>query len=219
MTGDTFNGPTAEQHGDHGHQTNNYYNGSRPPARWPHQVGVIPPRAECFQDRAEMARLQQVLEGGGTAVVGPAGRALVGGVLAGLGGVGKTQLAADYARTAWSRGEVDLLVWITVGSRSAVVTGYAQAAAEVRGIEVDDPEDAAKAFLTWLEPKTSPGPCRWLVVLDDVADPAHLRGLWPPTSPVGRTLVTTRRRDAALTGPSRRPIPVGMFTPPKQPTT
>ena len=104
-------------------------------------------------------------------------------------------------------------MWITVGSRSAVVTGYAQAAAEVRGIEVDDPEDAAKAFLTWLEPKTSPGPCRWLVVLDDVADPAHLRGLWPPTSPVGRTLATTRRRDAALTGPSRRPIPVGEFTP------
>lgn len=39
--------------------------------------------------------------------------------------------------------------------------------------------------------------CRWLIVLDDVTDPADLNGLWPPASPHGRILVTTRRRDAA----------------------
>ncbi|MDX6346700.1 MAG: hypothetical protein QOF84_1490 [Streptomyces sp.] len=50
-------------------------------------------------------------------------------------------------------------------------------------------------------------------MLDDVTDPADLHGLWPAASPYGRTLVTTRRRDAALTGDGRRMIEVGLFTP------
>ncbi|MFI9307465.1 hypothetical protein [Streptomyces triculaminicus] len=43
-------------------------------------------------------------------------------------------------------------------------------------------------------------------MLDDVADPADLGGvggrlsLWPPARPYGRTVLTTRRRDAALPG-------------------
>ncbi|WP_159104101.1 hypothetical protein [Streptomyces sp. CdTB01] len=35
---------------------------------------------------------------------------------------------------------------------------------------------------------------------------------WPPASPHGRTLVTTRRRDAALTGDGRRLVEVGLFS-------
>ncbi|MFI5532085.1 FxSxx-COOH system tetratricopeptide repeat protein [Kitasatospora sp. NPDC051853] len=181
----------------------------RTPAPWPHQVGRIPPRAGSFQDRAEAVRLAAVLEGGGTAVVGPAGGVRAGGVLTGLGGVGKTQLAADYARTAWGAGELDVLVWITAAGTEAVVAGYAQAGAELLGAE---PEVAAQAFLAWLEPKPEGRPCRWLVVLDDVADPDDLRGWWPPQSPHGRTLVTTRRRDAALAGAGRRLVEVGLFT-------
>ncbi|WP_265560307.1 FxSxx-COOH system tetratricopeptide repeat protein [Streptomyces hygroscopicus] len=165
---------------------------------------MIPPRAQCFQDRAEVARLRTALAGGGTAVIGQ--------VLAGMGGVGKTQLAADYARHAQESGAVDVLVWITADSAAAVAAGYAQAGIEVLGADPADLEGAARAFLAWLEPKAGANPCRWLVVLDDVADPADLRGLWPPASPHGRTLVTTRRRDAALTGTSRRSIEVGLFT-------
>ncbi|MER6979314.1 tetratricopeptide repeat protein [Streptomyces carpinensis] len=50
------------------------------------------------------------------------------------------------------------------------------------------------------------------MVLDDVADPADLHGLWPPAGPHGRTLVTTRRRDAALAGEGRRLVRVGLFS-------
>ncbi|SEO98883.1 Tetratricopeptide repeat-containing protein [Actinacidiphila rubida] len=213
MAGDVFHGPVAGQLGDHTTQYNSFH-ASRPRASWPHQVGVIPSRAECFQDRAEAARLRQVLSDGGTAAVagGRARRELTGGVLAGLGGVGKTQLAADFARTSWSAGEVDVLVWLTAGTRGAAVDVYARAAVELLGADADDPERAAATFLAWLEPKSGARPCRWLVVLDDVADPSVLAGLWPPVSPLGRTLVTTRRRDAALTGPGRRRIEVGEFT-------
>ncbi|MGW7380717.1 FxSxx-COOH system tetratricopeptide repeat protein [Streptomyces sp. NPDC054794] len=193
------------------HQHRHEHAAPRTPASWPHQVGVIPSRADCFQDRAEAARLCQALAGVDTAVL--VGQDTVRGqVLTGMGGVGKTQLAADYARTAWQTRTLDVLVWITAGTRSAAVTGYARAAAEVLAADIDDRETAAEKFVAWLEPKPHRRPCRWLIVLDDVADPDALQGLWPPASPHGRTLVTTRRRDAALTGCQRRLINVGLFT-------
>lgn len=134
-------------------------------------------------------------------------------VLTGIGGVGKTQLAADYARTACFRGEVEVLVWISASSHSAIMAGFAQAGVEVLGADPRDPEQAARAFLAWLEPKAGQKLCRWLIVFDDVTDPADTRGWWPPASPLGRVLVTTRRREAALTGAGRRLVTVGLFTP------
>ncbi|MFJ1581831.1 NB-ARC domain-containing protein [Streptomyces sp. NPDC088197] len=137
---------------------------------------------------------------------------MVGQVLTGMGGVGKTQLAARHARDAWRSGRLDLLVWVTATSRQAVVDGLAEAAQTLLGADREDPERAARAFLAWLEPKPAPEAPRWLVVLDDVTDPADLTGLWPPDSPTGRTVVTTRSRDAALTGRGRRQVTVGVFT-------
>ncbi|MCL7427082.1 tetratricopeptide repeat protein [Streptomyces sp. YS415] len=134
------------------------------------------------------------------------------GVVVGMGGVGKTQLAAHYARSLWRSVQLDVLVWITAATGGAVVEGYAAAAAEIVGIDEIDPARAAAMFLAWLEPKAGQKPCRWLVVLDDVSDPADMDGWWPPASPTGRVLVTTRRQDAALTT-GRRHIPVGVFTP------
>lgn len=177
------------------------------PVEWPVQVGVIPPPAGAFQDRGDRVRLRQAVDGGGTAVLCQ--------VLLGMGGVGKTQLAGDYARTALADGTVDLLVWVNAVDRQALVARLAQAAAAVGvpGAAGRDPVAAAEAFVAWLEPKAGRPPRRWLVVLDDLTDPADLAGLWPPASPVGRTLITTRRQDAALTGPGRRSVTVGAFTP------
>ncbi len=182
-----------------------YYAASRPVASWPHQVGVLPREADHFQDRAAVKQLEQAVAQGRTAVLCQ--------VLAGMGGVGKTQIAAHQARQAWAGGGVDLLVWISASTRAAVISAYAEAASDILGADPTDSEHAARAFLAWLEPKPSRPRCRWLVVLDDVAAPADLRGLWPPTSPQGRTLVTTRRRDASLIGSGRRLVAVGLFTP------
>ncbi|MBB5112544.1 hypothetical protein FHU28_002383 [Micromonospora echinospora] len=127
---------------------------------------------------------------------------------AGLGGVGKSQLAAGLAHRLWDGGVLDLLVWVSATSRSGVVTAYAQAAADVTGIEDADADQAAARFMAWL----ATTPRRWLIVLDDVADPNDLRGLWPPATQVGRTVVTTRSADSALTA-GRQVINVGVFTP------
>ena len=175
----------------------------RGPVAWPHQMGAVPGQALGFQHRVQASRLYAVLEDAGTAVVGQ--------VLSGLGGVGKTQLAADYARTAFTTGRLDVLVWVTASSRQAVIDAYTRAAVDLLAIEPD--EDAAQRFLAWLAPASSRRMCRWLVVLDDLAEPADLTGLWPPACATGRTVVTTRRRDAALAGPGRARVDVGVYTP------
>ncbi|MDX2647059.1 NB-ARC domain-containing protein [Streptomyces sp. PA03-1a] len=129
-------------------------------------------------------------------------------VLRGTGGVGKTQLAAHYARRAWQAGELDVLVWITASSRPAIISAYAQAAEDLLATEPGDPERSANHFLALLDRPEGTAVCRWLIVLDDVTDPADLKGLFPPESPHGHTLITTRRRDAALPG---QRIDLGLF--------
>ena len=163
---------------------------------------------------------------------------VLGQVLSGMGGVGKTQLAAHHARTLVDQAQVDLVVWIPAGQRTSILAAYAQAAHTLLSGQVpQEPEQAAARFLGWLHSTDK----RWLVVLDNLDDPQQIRGLWPPAStsrpqeeqappwwqrllpkglrkgegnPVaGRVTVTTRRADLLLPGSDRALIKVGLFTP------
>ncbi|POX53170.1 tetratricopeptide repeat protein [Streptomyces sp. Ru72] len=138
-------------------------------------------------------------------------------LLTGAGGVGKSQLAA----AAFHRAEqwCELLLWVTADNRASVLDGYARAwrvlsRASVSGDGAtpgtgpgSDDETQADLFLAWLRSAGT----SWLVVLDDVDDPGAMAGLWP-VGDAGRTIVTTRRRDASLIHPGVRVIPVGVFT-------
>ncbi|MEU0878431.1 NB-ARC domain-containing protein [Lentzea sp. NPDC005914] len=172
------------------------------PARLPLRVGLVPRRASSFQQRTASAQLTAALDSQHTAIPTPDGP-VQATVLSGLGGVGKTQLAADFAERAWAAGEIELLVWVTASSREAVMSSYADVATTLTGQEQD-----ARKFPEWLAGTDA----RWLVVLDDVQSPADLTGLWPPANDNGRVVVTTRRRDAALRGHRRRVVEVGVFS-------
>ena len=67
-------------------------------------------------------------------------------------------------------------------------------------------ESVAAQFLSWLD-ETSRS---WLVVLDDLADPADLDGLWP-AGRTGRVLMTCA--DAAAVPRGVKVLPVGRFNP------
>ncbi|MGC7102800.1 SEFIR domain-containing protein [Amycolatopsis lurida] len=159
----------------------------------PYRAGITPLRAASFQRRETVLRQ-----------VGQAGTTL----LTGLGGVGKTQVALDYAEGLWTAREIDLLAWITADSREAVIKGYADLAVDLTGIEDSDPEQAARRLQRWLGDTST----RWLIVLDDIQEPADLRSLWPPTSATGRVVATTRRRDAALRGHDRIEVNIDVFS-------
>ncbi|MDT7782355.1 MAG: hypothetical protein QOF58_774, partial [Pseudonocardiales bacterium] len=174
----------------------------RPAAQLPLRVGLVPQRAASFQGRATSEQLAATLDSGHTAILTSDGPSQAT-VLSGLGGVGKTQLAADHAERTWAAGQVQLLVWVTAGSREAVMSSYADVATRLSGQEQD-----ARKFLEWLAGTD----VRWLVVLDDLQSPADLTGLWPPTTDTGRVVVTTRRRDAALRGHRRQLVEVGVFS-------
>jgi tetratricopeptide (TPR) repeat protein len=124
------------------------------------------------------------------------------------GGTGKTQLATALAHVLWESRAVELLIWVTASSREAVVMAYTEALADIGIVNGDeDPEASATRLLAWLAETGRP----WLMVFDDLADPADLAGLWPQGA-AGRILVTTQHNGDELRGPRRRIVPVGPFT-------
>ncbi len=130
--------------------------------------------------------------------------------LTGLGGTGKTSLAAALATECHTIRAAHLVLWVTATGRDAVITGYAQALRDLGGgpYQGESPEHAADRFLDWLRrPDLS-----WLVVLDEVADPAVVDGLWP-AGPAGRVLVTAPDPAAAGAAHNPRPAELGVFSP------
>ena len=86
-----------------------------------------------------------------------------------------------------------------------MLSGYAAATAAATGRDqASSCESVAAQFLGWLS-ETSRS---WLVVLDDLADPADLDGLWP-SGPNGRVLVTCA--DATALPRRMQALPVGLF--------
>jgi tetratricopeptide (TPR) repeat protein len=176
---------------------------------WPLLSGLIPPLADAYVPRQETGLgLTASIAAGETGVLIP-GTDAAGQALGPLGGTGKTQLAAAAAHVLWDQQALDLLVWVTPAGRDAVLTTYAQALQDVgEPVSSDGPEAAAAQFLAWLAETGR----RWLVVFDDLSDPAVLDGLWPEGAG-GRVLVTTRRPDAAIRAPHPRVVGVGAFSP------
>ena len=174
---------------------------------WPVLSGLLPHLAESYTPRTESGlALANRLEPGGTVVLVTADE--IARELGAVGGTGKTQLAAAIAHTLWNQRAVDLLVWVTASSRDAVVTGYAQALADVGEPDpYGGPEAAASHFLTWLAGTDRP----WLVVIDDLTDPAALEGLWPRGAS-GQAVVTTNRPETARHASSPRVVWIGGFS-------
>src|SRR5215469_3232531 len=183
---------------------------------WPIRSGKVPARAEGFSARVETDPGLMAALPAGAAVALVADRAAAPAAFARplvatdtqdwLRSSGKTQLAAEFAESLWQSGGVDLLVWIEATSRASVLSGYAAATADATGrAQASSCESVAAQFLSWLSETSRP----WLVVLNDLADPADLDGLWP-VGRAGRLLVTSA--DAAAVPSDMRVVRVGPFS-------
>ncbi|SEG16186.1 Tetratricopeptide repeat-containing protein [Thermomonospora echinospora] len=143
--------------------------------------GKIPPRNKNFTGREELLSvLQQGITGQVTAVVPHA--------LHGLGGVGKTQMAIEYA---WRfRSDYDLVWWIPADQPILVRSSLA-ALAPYLGLppaSTTGTEEAANAVLETLrrgEPYS-----RWLLIFDNADEPEELNDVLPRGP--GHVLITSR---------------------------
>ena len=107
--------------------------------------------------------------------------------ISGLGGIGKTQTAIEYAYR--HRDQYRAVFWSGADSRDALVSGFG-AIASLLDLPEKDEKDAnvvAEAVRRWLERQTG-----WLLILDNVEDLVNVVKPFLPASGVGHVLMTTR---------------------------
>jgi tetratricopeptide (TPR) repeat protein len=149
----------------------------------------LPLAAAYFTGRdAELDAIEEAL--------GVADRAVVTQAIIGLGGVGKSQLAARYVHEHID--EYDVVAWI--GAEDGGIADLSEFAADLDlPVAQLSPVRRAASALRWL------GGCdeRWLLVLDNVATSEQLGGCCPGSGN-GRVIVTTRDRAMAQFAPTLR---------------
>jgi Tfp pilus assembly protein PilF len=139
---------------------------------------TLPVRNPTFTGRIEaLDELEARLTSGPVAVV----------ALRGLGGVGKSQLALEYAHRMHQSGRYRLAGWVRADSPVTIAEDLA-ALAPLLGLPVEGPVGETAAQVVG-----ALGPQRdWLVVFDNAQKPGDLREMLP--SGRGHVLITSRNR-------------------------
>jgi hypothetical protein len=143
-------------------------------------VSNLPARNPTFTGRADLLdQLHQRLHPGQPAAVVQ----VQAQTLHGLGGVGKTQLAIEYAHR--HAGDYDLVWWVAA-EQPAAIPGQLVALARRLGLP-GHAEQAETVHVLWDALRSRD---RWLLVFDNAEHPSDLRPWWPPGS--GQVLMTSR---------------------------
>jgi tetratricopeptide (TPR) repeat protein len=149
--------------------------GPRLPGAMPPVWNVGPRNARFVGRGAALASVAERLRSGEVAVVQ---------ALHGMGGVGKSQLAIEYAHR--HAGSYDVVWWVNAEETGLIGEQFAALAAELglTGPRADT-ATAVGALRAYLR-----GHGRWLLVFDNAESPRELRD-WLPVGP-GHTLITSR---------------------------
>jgi hypothetical protein len=146
------------------------------PGRLP-EVFTVPPRLRYFTGR------QPLLDQIRTALAAAEGGRVQVSALQGMGGVGKSQLAIEYAHR--HAADYTLIHWIDAGQDAAVPAGLAALTGPLGLSTTGQILDDAAAVLAALRRRSG-----WLLVYDNAENPVTLRP-WLTDGP-GHTLITSR---------------------------
>ena len=108
----------------------------------------------------------------------------------GLGGIGKTQIAVEYAYRSRDQGHYTHTLWINAATEETMITSFTEIAALLPSFSAKDETDQQKlveAIKRWLERCKQ----RWLLIFDN-ADDLHLVHKYLPHQGNGSILLTTR---------------------------
>jgi tetratricopeptide (TPR) repeat protein len=169
--------------------------GTQPGAAPGGLAGTVPYRNPAFTGRA--ALLEQI----GHRLDEQPWRPLV---LHGLGGVGKTRLALEYAHREANR--YDLVHWVDAEQPAQARLALAALAERLDLPMGRDTQHAVRAVLRWLDS----GRTRWLLIFDNASAPDEVRSLLPAAG--GHVLITTRN---ATWGGQVRSLEVDVFSRPE----
>ena len=112
--------------------------------------------------------------------------------ISGLGGIGKTQVAIEYAHRYGEHYEA--VLWIQADSPEVATAVCLQLATEVLGLpEQQEANQQIAEVKRWLQKRHG-----WLLILDNVEDPQAILSTFVPSKHKGSVLITTRRRDIGM---------------------
>lgn len=148
------------------------------------------PRNPFFTGReAQLERIKQFLKGNGTVAVSQPIS------ISGLGGIGKTQLALEYAHRSYPN-VYRAVFWVNAANKALLQHNYVSLAQLLQLPEQyeDNVEQQVQAVKRWLEWHTN-----WLLILDN-ADDLQLARPYLPVKPGGHILLTTRSQIVGTIG-------------------
>lgn len=110
--------------------------------------------------------------------------------MSGLGGIGKTQIAIEYAYRHRRSGDYSAILWVNADTRENILASYQELAALFDLPEKQEPDlhKVAKAVKRWFVEHD-----HWLLIFDN-ADNLELAEAFLPTSDSGALLLTTRHQ-------------------------
>lgn len=154
---------------------------------WPLQLWFVPFQRDPFfcGREEELASLRQRLVPGGMTAMTQA--------ISGMGGIGKTHTAIEYAHRFCRCYEA--VLWLQADSWEILAEGCARLLAELGSSEQGNTQQPVDEVQRWLRKNR-----HWLLILDNVEDPQTFLPRIVPTSHQGSVLMTTRVQDVEPLG-------------------